>query len=53
MNATVHFYNNSTDCTLAVPNSNGGTTYHLFESVSEAVNYCRVNGIKAKIVTED
>ena len=47
------FYNNSTDCTLAVPNSKGGTTYHLFESVSEVVNYCRSNGIKAEIVTED
>ncbi len=52
MNAKVHFYNNSTDCTLAVPNSKGGTTYHLFESVSEVVNYCRANGIKAEIVTE-
>ena len=47
------FYNNSTDCTLAVPNSKGGTTYHLFESVSEVVNYCRANGINAEIVTED
>ena len=46
------FYNNSTDCTLAVPNSKGGTTYHIFESVSEMVNYCRANGIKAEIVTE-
>ena len=45
------FYNNSTDCTLAVPNSKGGTT--LFESVSEMVNYCRSNGIEAEIVTED
>ena len=53
MNAKVHFYNNSTDCTLAVPNSKGGTTYHLFESVSEVVNYCRENGIEAEIVTED
>ena len=47
------FYNNSTDCTLAVPNSKGGTTHHIFESVSEMVNYCRANGIKAEIVTED
>ena len=47
------FYNNSTDCTLAVPNSKGGTTHHLFDSVSEMVNYCRENGIKAEIVTED
>ena len=47
------FYNNSTDCTLAVPNSKGGTTHHLFESVSEMVNYCLENGIEAEIVTED
>lgn len=47
------FYNNSTDITLAVPNSKGGTTYHLFDSVSEMVNYCRANGIEAEIVTED
>ena len=47
------FYNNSTDCTLAVPNSKGGTNYYLFESVSEMVNYCRENGIEAEIVTED
>ena len=46
------FYNNSTDCTLAVPNSKGGTTHYLFESVSEMVNYCRENGIEAEIVTE-
>lgn len=47
------FYNNSKDCTLAVPNSKGGTTHHLFESVSEMVDYCRENGIEAEIVTED
>ena len=47
------FYKNSTDCTLAVPNSKGGTTHHLFESVSDMVNYCRENGIEAEIVTED
>ena len=53
MNAKAIFYNNSTDCTLAVPNSKGGTTHHLFDSVSEMVNYCRENGIEAEIVTED
>ena len=47
------FYNNSTDCTLAVTNSKGGTTHHLFESVSEMVNYCRENGIEAEIMKED
>ena len=47
------FYNNSTDCTLAVPNSKGGTTYHLFEKVSDMVNYCRENGIEATPTLED
>ena len=47
------FYNNSTDCTLAVPNSKGGTTYHLFERVSDMVNYCREQGIEATPVLED
>ena len=47
------FYNNSTDCTLAVPNSKGGTTFHLFERVSEMVNYCREHGIEAQPTLED
>lgn len=50
--AKVIFYNDSTDCTLAVPNSKGGMTYTIFERVSECVNYCRENGIEAEIVTE-
>ena len=50
--AKVIFYNDSADCTLAVPNSKGGTTYTVFECVSECVNYCRENGIEAKPVLE-
>ena len=53
MNAKAIFYNNSTDCTLAVPNSKGGTTYTIFDSVSECVNYCRKNGIEAEPMLED
>ena len=47
------FYNGCADCVLAVPNSKGGTTYRIFDSVSEMVNYCNDNGIEADIVTED
>lgn len=47
------FYNNSTYCTLAVPNSKGGTTYHPFEKVSDMVNYCREHGIEAEPKLED
>lgn len=47
------FYNNSTVCTLAVPNNKGGITYTLFEHVSDMVNYCRENGIKAEPMLED
>lgn len=44
----VIFYNDSADCALAVPNGKGGTTYTLFDSVSECVSYCRENGIEAE-----
>lgn len=46
MNATAIFYNNDTDCTLTVPNANGGTTYHPFEKVSTMLNFARENGYK-------
>lgn len=36
--AKVIFYNGTADCTLAVPNSKGGTTYTVFDSVSDVVN---------------
>lgn len=52
MNAKAIFYNDSTDCILAVRNSRGGLTYTLFERVSDMVNYCRDNDIEAEIVTE-
>lgn len=53
MNAIAFFYNDSTDCTLAVRNNRGGLTYTLFERVSDMVNYCHENDIEAEIVTED
>lgn len=51
--AKVIFYNDSTDCTLAVPNSKGGTTYTVFERVSDMVNYCHENGIDAEPMMEN
>lgn len=50
--AKVIFYNDSADCTLAVPNNKGGVTYTIFDSVSECVNYCRERGIEAEPVLE-
>lgn len=47
------FYKNNTDCTLAVPNDKGGTTFLLFDTTSQLVNYCRDNGISATAVLED
>lgn len=51
--AKVIFYNDSTDLTLAVPNSKGGTTYTVFERVSDMVNYCRDNDIDAEPMMEN
>lgn len=53
MKAKAIFYKDSTDCTLAVPNSKGGTTFHPFEHVSEMVNYCNEHHIEATPVLED
>lgn len=39
MNATVHFYDHSTDLVLAVPRINGGVNNIIFESVSECWNH--------------
>ena len=47
------FYNHSTDCTLAVQNSKGGTTFYPFECVSDMVNYCSEHGIEANPTLED
>lgn len=51
--AKVIFYNDITDCTLAVPNSKGGTTYTVFERVSDMVNYLHENGIEAEPMMEN
>lgn len=51
--AKVIFYNNTTDCVLAVENAKGGMTYTLFDKVSDMVNYCREHGIEAEPTTED
>lgn len=52
MNAKAIFYNDSTDCILAVPNSKGGTTYTVFKHESDMVNYCRENDIDAEPIVE-
>ncbi len=44
MNAKAIFYNHDTDCTLAVPNAKGGTTYTLYEKVSTMLNEAKANG---------
>ena len=53
MEAKMIFSNSRTDCYLETPNNLGGKTWTMFDSVSEAVNYCRENGIEADIVTEN
>ena len=53
MNAKIIFSNSSTDCYLQTPNALGGKTWTLFDSVSQAVNYCRENNIEATPVLED
>ena len=53
MNAKAIFSNNSTSCILETPNALGGKTWTLFDSVSQAVNYCRENNIEATPVLED
>lgn len=44
MNATVHFYDDSTDCVLAVPRINGGVNNIIFEAVSDCWEYARSIG---------
>jgi hypothetical protein len=44
MEATVHFYDDSTDCVLAVARDNGGVNNILFEAVSSLVNYAKEIG---------
>ena len=38
MEATVHFYDDDTQCVLAVPRDNGGVNNIIFEAVSSLVN---------------
>lgn len=44
MNATVHFYDDSTDCVLDTPRTNGGVKHTLFETVSCCWDYAREIG---------
>lgn len=44
MNATVHFYDDSTDCVLAVPLLNGGVRSIIFEAVSACWEHAREIG---------
>lgn len=44
MEATVHFYDDDTQCVLAVPRDNGGVNNILFEAVSSLVNYAKEIG---------
>lgn len=52
MEATVHFYDDDTQCVLAVPRDNGGVTNIVFEAVSSLVNYAKEIGATiARVVT--
>ena len=44
MEATVHFYDDDTQCVLAVPRDNGGVNNIIFEAVSSLVNYAKEIG---------
>lgn len=44
MNATVHFYDDSTDCVLDTPRANGGVRHTLFETVSGCWEYAHSIG---------
>ena len=52
MEATVHFYDDDTQCVLAVPRDNGGVNNIIFEAVSSLVNYVKEIGATiARVVT--
>lgn len=52
MEATVHFYDDDTQCVLAVPRDNGGVNNIIFEAVSSLVNYTKEIGATiARVVT--
>ena len=52
MEATVHFYDDDTQCVLTVPRDNGGVNNIIFEAVSSLVNYAKEIGATiARVVT--
>ena len=52
MEALVHFYDDDTQCVLAVPRDNGGVNNIIFEAVSSLVNYAKEIGATiASVVT--
>jgi len=52
MEATVHFYDDDTQCVLAVPRDNGGVNNIIFEAVSSLLNYAKEIGATiARVVT--
>ena len=52
MEAPVHFYDDDTQCVLAVPRDNGGVNNIIFEAVSSLVNYAKEIGATiARVVT--
>lgn len=52
MEATVHFYDEDTQCVLAVTRDNGGVRNIIFEAVSQCWNYAREIGAEiVRIVT--
>lgn len=46
MNATAHFYDIDTSVALQTSNAKGGSTFTLFDSVSEMLNYAKEKGIE-------
>ena len=44
MNATVHFWDDSTSCVLDEPRANAGVRHNLFETVSACWDYARSIG---------
>lgn len=46
MNATAHFYDMDTAVALQTSNEQGGSTFTLFDSVSEMINHANEKGIE-------
>lgn len=44
MNATINFYDDSTDVVLTVPRADGGKNNIIFEAVSSCLNYAKEMG---------